>query len=219
MNNHYKEATKKLDSASIWFIVVITFYTIPAFISPFSDNFPPVWDVFVAIVVSSLFFFIHIKYLKFDAVAPIFIGLSFLPHILGLYKMIPHKGYLIMLYGLPQLNYHYDWLVHIFAVLFFSIAFCSMTYPYFIKGFKSKWFMFIIILFFMLGAGSLNEIIEYVGYDFLGYGEGFLAFGDGDISPDSGPWQNSSMDMFSNLVGGLIGVGIFLLIKYFKEKK
>ena len=128
---------------------------------------------------------------------------------MGLYDF----NYIGSLYGASFLNYHYDLIVHFVGIFFFSIAFCSMMYPYFKRGFKSNFIIFVLILFFMLGVGGFNEIMEYVGFDVLGYGEGFLEFGPGDSSPNEGPWENASLDLLANLAGGVIGIGLFLLTK------
>ena len=65
----------------------------------------------------------------------------------------------------------------------------------------------------MLGIGAFNEVLEYVGFDVLGHGEGFLMYGDGDYSPAGGPWENACVDMLANLFGAVIGIGSFLLLK------
>ena len=65
----------------------------------------------------------------------------------------------------------------------------------------------------MMGIGAFNEVLEYVGFDVLGYGSGFLEYGAGDSSPVGGPWENASLDMLANLLGIIIGAGGFLFFK------
>ena len=202
-----------LNKTSIYFMFFILFYGIQGIISIFNKRFAPPMDIFAATSIITLFFVLHL-FIRFRVIVPIFIGLGFIPHIFGLYSIFGEGK---TLYGLALLNYHYDWIVHSVGIFCYSFAFCSITYPYFKRGFKSKPLIFVLLLFFMLGLGAFNEVLEYVGFDVFGYGEGFLEFGDGDSSPNSGPWQNSSMDLISNLVGGIIGIGSFLLIKKQRE--
>jgi uncharacterized membrane protein YjdF len=154
---------------------------------------------------------------RFNPIVPILLLLGFVPHLFGLYKVFQYNGEHIQLYGSPQFNYHYDWFVHAFGVFCFSIVFCLISYPYFKKGFKSKLLIFVLILFFMTGLGAFNECLEYVGFDVFGFGEGFLEFGAGDSSPRGGPWENASMDMINNMLGGVVGISLFLLLKKRKE--
>jgi len=218
MDSLPKETSLKnslLDKTSLIFILFILFYGIQGIVSIFSNKTAPPLDIFAAASIITLFFVLHL-FIGFKTIVPLFIGMGFFPHILGLY---PIFGEGITLYGLASLNYHYDWIVHSVGIFCYSIAFCSIIYPYLKKGLKSKFLIFILVLFFMQGVGAFNEILEYIGFDVVGYGEGFLEFGDGDSSPTSGPWQNSSMDMISNLLGGVLGVGSFLFAKKIDESK
>lgn len=205
---------KLLDKSSLYFIGFMLFYGVQFVLSYFFDGWAPPHDLLMAILILFVVFVLHLI-LRFKSVVPILIGIGFVPHILGLYWIFPiySGGGLGTLYGAPQLGYHYDWFVHGFAMFCYTIAFLYMTYPYFMKGFKSTFITIILVLFFMQGVGALNEQMEYVGYEMLGYGEGFLEFGDGDISPDAGPWQNASMDMVSNFIGSILGMLAFFIVR------
>ena len=203
---------KLFDKTSLYFIFFILFYLVQGVIALFRDDFAPPLDIFVAAALVFLFWILHII-LKFKPIVPVLIGIGFIPHIIGLYEIFNGHS----LYGWQRLDYHYDWIVHLFAMFCYTIAFSSITYKYFKKGFKSNLLIFLLILFFMVGLGSWNEILEYVGYDVGGYGKGFLEFGEGDSSPNGGPWQNSSMDMVCNLAGAFVGAGLFLLLKKYKK--
>lgn len=63
------------------------------------------------------------------------------------------------------------------------------------------------------GIGSIGEIIEWLGYNFLGNGDGFLLYGVGD----EGEWQNATLDMLFNVIGGTFA-GLFLT-KFTKKQK
>lgn len=187
------------------FIFFIFFYSLQLIISLFYKNSAPTYDLFVASSIIILFFFLSFKK-DLSPVVPFFLGIGFLPHIIGLYKILPGAS---TLYGLDILNYHYDLIVHSFATLCYTFVVCSIFYKQMKKGLKSSILTAMFILFIMTGFGAFNEMLEYVGYDFLGYGEGFLEFGEGDGLHSGGPWENSSLDMLSNLLGTLIALFIW----------
>ncbi len=197
------------DKTSGIFLFFIGFYGIQMVASFFIDGLAPVWDIAAAVFIIALFFMVH-KLSGLKPAVPLLIGAGFFPHIIGLYGFFGHG---VTLYGSEIFNYHYDWLVHSFGMFCYSAAFCSISYSYLKKGLKSRILVFVFILFFMNGVGAFNETMEYVGFDVLGYGEGFLEYGDGDFSPVGGPWENSSMDMVANLLGILLGIGTFFLIR------
>ncbi len=204
---------KLVDRTSLFFIGFILFYGVQGVVSFFHDGSAPPLDIFATTLVISVFFVLHLL-VRFKGVVPLFLGIGFFPHIIGLYKIIPYNEYYIgTLYGWSGLWYQYDFFVHAFAIFCFSIVVCSVFYPYLLRGLKSKFLVFFILLFFMIGIGGFNEVLEYVGYDVIGYGEGFLEYGDGDSTPDSGPWQDASTDLLANILGGLVGIGGFILLK------
>lgn len=198
---------------SILFIIFIFFYLIQALISLFSEISPPLIDFFTVTSVIVFAFVLHL-FLKFKKTVPLMLGIGFMFHIIGLYNIIPYNIYYTgTLYGAPQLNYHYDWIVHSIGFGFLAIAYCSAVYPYFKKAFSSNLAIFSLLLLSMMGFGALNEVSEFIGYEVFGHGEGFMEFGDGDISPDSGPWRNASMDLINNFIGGIVFIGSFVIAK------
>jgi len=216
--NQLKKEPSKINATSLWFIIFILFYALQAVLSLFFNIFPPLIDFITVIAVIIIFFLIHVK-TKVKVIVPFLLGFGFLFHIIGLYQIIPYnQDYTGTLYGAPQLNYHYDIIPHSIGFGLIAIAVCSIFYPYFKKIFKTKKAILFFMIFFMLGFGALNEIIEYLGYVSFGYGEGFIEFGDGDISPDAGPWQNASIDLISNFFGALVSIALFLFIMQRKEK-
>jgi hypothetical protein len=205
---------KMTQKTSLIFIAFILFYGLQGIASIFIKGLAPYHDLFVVAFLLASALILHIVF-KFDIEVPILMGIGFAPHILGLYQL-PSIG---SLYGLAALNYHYDWIVHSLGMFCFTLAFCSIIYPYFGKVFKSKMVFFFFATFFMSGLGAFNETLEFVGYDMFGYGEGFLEFGDGDSSPDAGPWQNASMDLVTNLIGIIVAIGLFFLARFSKNIK
>ncbi|MBD3249755.1 hypothetical protein GF336_06945 [Candidatus Woesearchaeota archaeon] len=201
------------DRTSQIFIFFIGFYGLQLVGAMFIDSFAPVWDIAAAVFLISVFFVMH-KKTGFKPAVPFLIGIGFFPHILGLYDIF---GAGITLYGAELFNYHYDWIVHSFGMFCYTLAFCSISFDHLIKGLRSKILVLVFVLFFMNGVGAFNESLEYVGFDVIGYGEGFLEFGDGDASPVGGPWENSSMDVICNLFGILFGLGVFLTKSYLPD--
>lgn len=202
------------DKGSLVFIGFIIFYSVLGFLAMLMEDIAPPHDHFMAALIIFIGLMIHLI-VRLRYVVPILIGIGFIPHLLGLYWIFPiyEGGGLGTLYGAPQLGYHYDWFVHGFAMLCYTMAFLFMAYGRLMKGFNNVFITIIIALFFMQGIGALNEQMEYIGYEIFGYGEGFLEFGDGDISPDAGPWQNASMDMVSNFIGSFIGIILFFILR------
>jgi hypothetical protein len=201
------------EPTSLVFFIVLSFYLAQAVISLFIGISPPMTDFITVISLLSIAFFLHLLF-GFRKTVPIFLGMGFFLHIIGLYKIIPYNAYYIgELYGASQLAYHYDWFVHSFGTGFLAVAFSSILYPHLKRAFNSKYLIFLMLLLCVLGFGALNEITEYIGFTVFGYGAGFMEFGAGDSSPFEGPWQNSSMDMVNNLIGGIIFIGLFMLNK------
>lgn len=209
------------DKVSILFFIVIGFYAVQAIAAFFFPKImPPLMDFAAAILLLCLAYLLHKKY-GATMVVPIFLGIGFFIHFIGLYNIIPYNQYYTgNLYGAPQLNYHYDWIVHSVSMGFFAAAIASIFYPYLKRAFKSDFTVFFFLLLACLGMGLMNEVLEFVGYKFFGVGHGFMEFGEGDISPNAGPWQNSCTDMLNNIIGATVFIGNFILAKrYFWRKK
>lgn len=69
---------------------------------------------------------------------------------------------------------------------------------------------FVFLVIFTLGIGSIGEIIEWLGYAFLGSGEGFLFYGMGD----EGEWRNAMLDLIFDLLGGAAMAALGLFAEY-----
>jgi len=202
-----------MDKTSFLFYVVISFYLIQALVALFSPISPPVWDFTIVLLLLVVVFVAHLV-IGLKRTVPLFMGVGFLFHTIGLYKIIPYNEYYVgTLYGAPQLNYHYDWIVHSVGWGFLTIALVSILYPYLKQTLRNPWLIFSFLVLLVMGFGALNEIIEFMGFTLWGYGEGFMEFGEGDSSPYGGPWNNSMMDMVSNLVGAITFIGVFMLDK------
>jgi uncharacterized membrane protein YjdF len=69
----------------------------------------------------------------------------------------------------------------------------------------------VVLILLAAGVGSIHEIVEWIGYAYLGRGEGFLLFGAGD----EGEWRNSILDMLCNTLGAFVCT---LIIVYKKKR-
>ncbi|MGM5487624.1 MAG: hypothetical protein ACQESG_01615 [Nanobdellota archaeon] len=103
----------------------------------------------------------------------------------------------MILYELPD----YDLFAHLMGFLFFTTG---MNILY-----KPRQRNILIAILALIGVGAAIELSEYGGFRILGYGSGWLRFGAGDNSTNFGPWQDSMEDMLANLVGILLGMGIY----------
>jgi hypothetical protein len=200
---------------SVYFILFILFYLIQGLLAIVHHKAPP-HDMFAAAAIMFLFLIVHMS-VGFKESVPIFMGIGFIPHLIGLYEVFFFLNEITgTLYGSPYFNYHYDWFVHAFAMFCYAIAFCSMVFERLRVSFKSSFVAFVVVLMILTGIGCVNEVVEFVGYELFEYGKGFLEYGEGDASPDSGPWQNASMDSVNNILGGALGILIYM---QFRRKK
>lgn len=141
---------------------------------------------------SFLFILIERKY-HISPFTAILAGLIFVPHEIGL------MGF----YGSPFLDYNADFIIHL-TTAFFS-AYCVLS---FVLQNLSKRFLFAALTAFTLTItiGAVIEATEYWGFITVGTGEGYLGFGDGDNSKNFGPWEDSSLDTTSNLLGSFLAI-------------
>jgi len=101
------------------------------------------------------------------------------------------------------------------------VFFLNYIKTFFKKSKIEKTILILIAILAALGIGSIIELSEYLGYLFLGQGEGFLYFGGtGDLTGNynlGGAWINSSVDMIFNLVGSFAGLVAYFVYEKFKK--
>ena len=194
---------KKEKLLFISFLVIFT----ALFIFSFFSRYKYLIDSLVA---TSIIIFLFSFYKELNLTKTIFslIFVSLLLHNLGVFGF----------YNQSPLPFSYDRLTHFVGGLSLALFFIN----FFNKNLKTKFFF--LVLFAVaasLGVGSIIEISEYIGFLFVGEGEGFFYFGGtGDITLKGnldGAWVNSSTDMIYNLLGSLAGLSIFLF--YEKPKQ
>ncbi len=110
-------------------------------------------------------------------------------------------------YSNYYLGLEYDLYVHGFFGLM-SALILYRTYK--LVGPYKGWFKYLAIVAVILGFSAFHELFEYAGALLLGKGEGVLFVGAGDIDE----WDTQK-DMFNNLIGALIGLGLYKLHEVF----
>lgn len=98
----------------------------------------------------------------------------------------------------------YDHWVH---GLFGLVAMLMVLQAYHLQRLYSPWMINLAGLVLILGFSAFHEIFEYAGAMLLGQGEGVLFVGAGDLDE----WDTQK-DMLNNLIGGLLGLGVFSLL-------
>jgi len=146
------------------------------------------YDFILVVCLLSLFYFIKDK-LKIHYFHYFSLCVLLIFHSLGGFDF-----YRLTFFGLE-----YDTYLHFFFGFLLSI-FLFRTFLL-VGKFKDKRIIGLILIFMVLGVSALHELVEYGGALFLGEGEGVLFLGAGD----EGYWDSRN-DMFSNLVGSLVGL-------------
>lgn len=104
-------------------------------------------------------------------------------------------------YSNTYFGLEYDLYVHGF---FGFVAALILYRTYHLVGFYKGIFMYVAIIAVILGFSAFHELFEYAGALTVGKGEGVLFVGAGDLDE----WDTQK-DMFNNLIGALIGLGLY----------
>ena len=158
-------------------------------------------DRFAGILLFDFFLLVNEK-IDFHWLAFILVMFAFNLHHAGLYGSY--------IFGVPA-----DSIIHFctnFAgvLLFYNIFYSSKLFA---KAKINRLVLMVIIFFFVTGIAAFGEIIEFIGYSFLGEGEGLFAYGIGDF----GEWNDLSWDLISNSIGAVFGIFIFNILKLEKR--
>lgn len=149
------------------------------------------------------FFFILLLWFGVYAIRPA-IDLRPLPFALfGIFLALHFAG-MFGWYQTSPLGLEYDCWVH---GLFGFAAMLIVLQAYHFRGLYSPWMINLAGLVLILGFSAFHEIFEYAGAMVLGQGEGVLFVGAGDLDE----WDTQK-DMLNNLLGGVLGVGVFRLL-------
>lgn len=108
----------------------------------------------------------------------------------------------LKLYGNFYLGIPFDRWIHFLGVMAVALlAFQFLKYHNKMKS-LNLWDVCVFSFLTALGIASLIEVTEFIGYSFLGEGEGLLLYGTGDY----GEWNNSSWDLICNTIGAFVAV-------------
>ncbi|MCX8146858.1 MAG: hypothetical protein N3D84_00090 [Candidatus Woesearchaeota archaeon] len=166
------------------------------FITLFLGNKELVFDRFYSAAIMLVGYFFYRKlHLKIKSV--LFGGFVLFLHHLKLYGNV--------YFGIIQ----FDMIMHFLA----GIALAVILYDCLSFG-RSKKESAMLAFFVAIGICSLSEIMEYIGYYFLGPGEGLLFYGTGDF----GEYADVCWDMICNSIGALVGVLAAMLLDLRKSK-
>ena len=189
-------------------ILLIVFYAIWAVYQLITtpNNLELIGDRFFGILLFGFFLFVN-KKIDFHWLAFIMVIFAFNLHHAGLY------GHVIL--GIPADNIIHFSTNFAGVLLFYNIFYSSRLFP---KAKINNFVLMLIIFFFTTGIAAFGEIIEFVGYSFLGEGEGILAYGIGDF----GEWNDLSWDLIANSIGAIAGIivfNVFRIKKWIKRMK
>ena len=114
-------------------------------------------------------------------------------------------------YSNSYFGLEYDLYVH----GFFGVVSALMLYrTYNLVGPYKGYLKYLAIIALVLGFSAFHELFEYGGALTVGEGEGVLFVGAGDTDE----WDTQK-DMRNNLVGALIGLGLYLVYQSVNKKK
>ncbi len=164
-------------------------------------------DSLVAIAVITICYLLYRK-LHLNNMAFACIGTALVLHTSGAFGF----------YARPPVPWEWDLTTHVFG--FFAVA-------VWIHGLlndlakeehrKTPW-MFFGVIFITMGAGVVVEFLEFGGFARVGFEEGFLGRGPGDIQGDwiSGDYWDTIVDLWYNLIGALAG---FVIAHFYRNCK
>lgn len=123
--------------------------------------------------------------------------------VFGLLILITHH---LRLYGKFYLGIAFDHWIHFASGIFLGLV----LYRYFSKIIKSKAAIIVLSILVSAGLGALFEIVEFIGYSFVGEsgGQGILFYGLSDFLE----YNNIGWDLICNSLGALLG-SLILLVK------
>ncbi|VVB81175.1 Uncharacterised protein [uncultured archaeon] len=163
------------------------------------------------------------SYNTFRMTAPIF-TLLVIGHIL-------HACGIFGWYHISPVPIQWDHITHFIGCMPFAMLF----FNWLSQWADAKWFtrknllLLIAVFFATIGVGALVELIEFVGFLSLGFGEGGLMFGPGDsvaglegntlMEAVGGGYINTGWDLAFNTIGTLFGIVLMILSKIVVKKK
>jgi len=114
------------------------------------------------------------------------------------------------LYGNVYFGIPFDRIQHfigVFAIALIMYHYIEVTYN---KKYFNKIAVGLVVFFIAFGIGASIEIVEFLGYSYLGEGEGVLFYGTGDF----GEYNNIGWDLIANSLGALLAILIMSFISH-----
>src|SRR3989338_754654 len=200
MNKKVKKNINTGDSFNKYILWITTIILIALEIYSLTTNSHYKYDFIFLILMLYALFFIRNK-----------IKLHPFHYFLAAIFLILHNLGTFGTYSNSYFGLEYDLYVHGF---FGFVASLILYRTYSLVGPYKGWFMYIAIIAVVLGFSAFHELFEYAGALTVGEGEGVLFVGAGDIDE----WDTQK-DMFNNLVGALIGLGLYSIKNLFFDNK
>lgn len=171
-----------------------------------------VLDASLAILLLIIFYFIDM-WLDFGVVLIILFNLGLIVHNLGSF------GFYSLSFGL----FEYDNFVHVFssfAAGYIIISIIAKKFHYRSGILKKKTVVddhkalaVLLVISFVISLGVFVELTEFIGYAYLGVGDGLFFYGSGDLGAGlSGEYIDVMTDIIANIIGAIIGVLAYYLL-------
>lgn len=179
-------------------LIGFIYFFIMGIMSIAEGNYEIIFDKFFEAVLFMVLFLVH-KKLKLS-VWTIAIAAS---------AIMLHDRYL---YGNVYFGIPFDHIIHFVA----GFAVCVLFYQILLNSYKKPNLIGVLLLSVVLAMGltSSMETLEFIGYSFLGEGEGILFYGTGDF----GEWNNMSWDMICNTLGAIAGAFAYSSFTVLRKK-
>jgi len=114
-----------------------------------------------------------------------------------LFFMIAIIMHSLYFYGAYFFGIPFEYIMHVFGSFAVALGvdrFYNVNLPIIHRVF--------LVVLITVGIGAILEIFEWLGYAYLGEGDGIFMYGFGDY----GAWQNSIVDMLFNFIGAIFSL-------------
>ena len=158
-----------------------------------------VFDKFLTAAILLVFYFLHRK-----------MHLTLFEASIGAFALILHH---LKLYGNVYLGgIEFDLIMHFIGGYAISLVLFQALFGgnYLLSHRRIA----VFALLAAIGMGTFVEILEFIGYSYLGKGEGILFYGTGDI----GEWNDAAWDLIMNVSGAVLGIVTMLVLTWNSHK-
>lgn len=162
-------------------------------------------------------FFLLAKWLHVGKVSFILFNVALLSHNLGAFG----------LYSISWGIFGYDNVVHFLSSFVAAyIVFNFIAYKLHVKQHKKSTFddhvpvLILLVISLVAMMGVLIEVMEFIGYTYLGAGDGIFFVGAGDSGDEAdvtGQYVDTMSDILVNAAGTLLGVLVYYHFRYRKR--